>query len=134
VISLGIQTCQDLVFYCEKWKFFDDDVAHLQIQIDELRKTLKNLDHILQKFKNSNVAILKNVKRKIVSANDDIRKLKAVLDKCHSSESANSVQRKVNKLWKHAFYSFKKIILQELKFNVTNLQYNLNTSLHTLGL
>jgi hypothetical protein len=134
VISLGIQTCQGLVSYCEKWKSFDDDIAHLQIQIDELRKTLENLDHILQKFQNSNVAILKDVEMKIVSANDGIRNLKAVLDKCHASGSPNSVQGKANKLWKHASYIFKKTTLQELKSNVTDLHYNLNTSLQTLGL
>ncbi len=134
VISLGIQTCQGLVSYYEKWKSFDDDIAHLQIKIDELRTTLQNLDQILQKFKDSNAAILKDVETKVVSAINGIRKLEAVLAKCQSSGPADSVQGKANKLWKHTSYPFKKTTLQELKSNVTDLQYNLHTSLHALEL
>ena len=82
VISLGIQVCQGLVTYYERWKSFDNDIVRLHDNVDELKTTLENLEHILPKFRDSNVNIVTDVEKKIVSSFNGIRKLKEVLEKC----------------------------------------------------
>ena len=134
VISLGIQVCQGLVSYYEKWKSFDDDIANLHAGINGLRITLENLEFTLPKFRNSNASIIADVEKKIVSSINGIRKLEDVLAKCHSSVSANIVQQKGYRLLQKTFYPFKKATIQDLNHNVTNLQHNLETSLHSLTL
>lgn len=134
VISLGIQVCQGLVSYYEKWKSFDDDIAHLHARIDELRITLKNLEHTLPKFKNSHANIIVDVEKKISSSFNGIRKLEEVLIKCRSSVSANITHQKGYTLVQRTFYPFKKATLVELSNNVTNLEHSLKTSLHSLTL
>lgn len=134
VISLGIQICQGLVSYYEQWKSFDDDIAHLHAKIDGLRITLENLERTLRKFKNSNANIVKDVEEKIASSMQGIRKLEAVLTKCHSFPSANSVQQNGYRLIQKTFYPFKKATIQELKVSVTDLENNLKTSIHSLTL
>ena len=134
VISLGIQVCQGLVSYYEKWRSFDDDIAHLHAKIDGLRITLENLEHTLPKLRSFSANILTDVETKILTSVHGIRKLEEVLAKCHSSVSANIVQQKGFRLVQKTFYPFKKATLQELKNNVTDLEHNLNTSLHCLTL
>lgn len=134
VISLGIQVCQGLVSYYEKWKSFDDDIANLHAGIDGLRTTLENLEFILPKLENSNTSIIADVEKKVVSSFDGIRRLEDVLAKCHSSVSANIVRQKGYRLVHKTFYPFKEATLQDLNNNVTNLQHDLKTSLQSLTL
>lgn len=134
VISLGIQVCQGLVSYYEKWKSLDDDIAHLHASIDGLRITLENLKNILPKFKNSNATIVADVEKKILLSINGIRKMEEVLNKCYSSVSANIAQQRGYRLVQKTFYPFKKATLQELNSYVTNLEHGLKTSLHSLTL
>lgn len=134
VISLGIQVCQGLVSYYEKWKSFDDDIAHLHASIDGLRITLKNLEHTLPKFRSSNANIMADVEQKVVFSINGIRKLEEVLIKRHSSVSASIVQQKGYRLVQKTFYPLKKATIFELKSNLTDLEHNLKTSLHSLTL
>lgn len=134
VLSLGIQVCQGLVSYYEKWKSFDDDIAHFHASIDGLRITLENLECTLPKFKNSSANIVADVEKKIIFSINGIRKLEEVLYKCNSSVSANITQQRGYRLVQKTFYPFKKATLQELSNNVMNLEHNLTTSLHSLTL
>lgn len=134
IVSLGIQVCQGLVSYYDKWKSFDDDIAQLRTKLDGLSQTLKHLDkHIVPNFKHFNAEEVEDVEKKIQSCCGGIRKLEAILAKCQSSAPANTVQGKAYKLYQKTFYPLKKTTLQELN-NVTGLQDNLHSSLYSLML
>lgn len=136
IISLGIQVCQSLSSYYDKWKSFDDDIAHTQDKLDGLRKTLENLEkHIVPRFRSSNAREVEDVNQKIVSCCNGIHKLKAILTKCQSSApTSNTVQEKAYRLLQKTFYPFKKTTLLELNASVTSLQENLHSSLLSLML
>lgn len=133
IVSLGLQVCQGLISYYDKWKSFDEDIIRIHGKLDGLRKTLENLEkEHLPKLKDSNTKAVDDVNEKILSCDDSIRKLKAVLEKCHSSHLANSVQGKTYKLFQRFCYPFKKDTLHELNVSVTSLQENLHSSLLSL--
>lgn len=134
VISLGIQVCQGLMSYYENWKSFDDDIAHLYAKSNKLRITLENLEYTLPKLRHSNANVMTDVEEKIVSSLKEIGKLEKALNKCRSSVSANTIQQKGYRLLQKTFYPFKKATIQELENNVTDLEHNLKTSLHSLTL
>ena len=132
IVSLGIQVCQGLISYYDKWKTFDADIAQIQDKLDGLKGTLENLDrNIIPKFRRSNAREAEDVERKILSCSTSIHSLKTVLHKCQSAPT-NTVHGKAYKLLQKTFYPFKKATLQELKDCVTGLQENLQTSLLAL--
>lgn len=65
IISLGIQVCQSLISYYDRWKSFDDDIAQIQGKLDGLKETLENLgENIVPKFKSSNAKETEDVDKK----------------------------------------------------------------------
>lgn len=131
IISLGVQVCQGLISYYEKWKSFDDDIAHVQEKLNGLKKTLEKLEkHVVPKFRSSNAREVEDVDHKIRSCYNGIHQLKAILIKCQSSAPANNtVHGKAYRLLQKTFYPFKKATLLELNASVTSLQENLHSSL-----
>lgn len=135
IVSLGVQVCQGLISYYDKWKSFDDDIAQIQVKLNGLSMTLENLEkHIVPKFRSSNAREVEDVDQKILSCFTGIHKLKVILTKCQTSAPADIVHGKAYKLVRKTFYSFKKTTFQELNASVTSLQENLQTSLLSLML
>jgi hypothetical protein len=128
VISLGIQVCQGLVSYYADWKSRDDDTDRTLDKLRGLGKTLDNLRQEILKLQGSNAKEVEDVNRKILSCEDGVHRLQAVLYKCCCSPSANSVHT----FFQKTLYPFKKATLQELNASVRDLQSNLDTGLLSL--
>ena len=136
IISLGIQVCQGLVSYYDKWKSFDDDIAQIQDRLNGLKQTLENLErNIVPKFRSSNAREVEDVDKKILSCCSGIHKLRVILAQCQSSApTSNTVHRKAYRLLQKTFYPFKRTTLLELSTILSNLQENLHTSMLSLML
>lgn len=127
-VSLGIQVCQGLVSYYADWKSCDDDIDRIHDRLRGLGETLEILKKEIMKFQGTNAKEVDDVNKKILSCSDGIHKLQAVLRKCRSSPSANSV----HKFYLRTLYPFKKSTLQDLNASVKDLQGNLDTGLLSL--
>ena len=127
-VSLGIQVCQGLVSYYANYKSFDDDIDRIMNKLRGLEETLENLKNGITRFQSANAKEVEDVNKKILSCDDGIYRLQAVLDKCRASPSTNSVHKFVLK----TLYPFKKTTLYELDASVRDLQGNLDTGLLSL--
>lgn len=136
IISLGVQVCQSLISYYDKWKSFDDDIVQIQDKLNGLKQTLEILERqIVPKFKSSNAREIEDVDKKILSCCNGIDKLRVILTQCQSSAAAsNIVQREASRFFQKTLYPFKKTTLLELNRSVSSLQENLHTSLLLLML
>lgn len=127
-VSLGIQVCQGLVSYYTDCKSREDDVDRILDKLRGLEETLENLKNGIMNFQSANAKEVDDVKKKISSCDDGIYRLQAVLEKCRSSPSANSV----HKFFQKTLYPFKRATLQELDACVSDLQGNLDTGVLSL--
>lgn len=127
-VSLGIQVCQGLVSYYADWKSYDDDVDRIFGKLRGLKETLENLKNGMMKVQSANAKELEDVNKKILSCDDSIHRLQAVLKKCRSSPTPNRVQKFVQK----TLYPFRKTTLHELDAIVRDLQGKLHTALLSL--
>lgn len=48
IALIGIQICQGLLSYCDKWKDYDSDISRAHVSIMELNKTLVLLEASLR--------------------------------------------------------------------------------------
>ncbi len=128
VISLGIQVCQGLVSYYGDWKSYDDDIDRIHGKLRTLEGTFDNLRKEILKLRSATPKEVNDVNEKILSCDEGIHKLQAVLNKCWSSPSANTV----NKFLQKTLYPFRKTTLKDLNAGVQDLQSDLDTGLLSL--
>ena len=127
-VSLGIQVCQGLVSYYTDWKSCDDDINRIIGKLRGLEETLENLKNGMTRYQCANAKEVADVNEKILLCDDGIHRLQAVLNKCRSFPSSNSVHKFLQK----TLYPFRKTTLHELEASMRDLQGNLHTGLLSL--
>ncbi|KAF3395698.1 hypothetical protein F1880_006691 [Penicillium rolfsii] len=137
VISLGLQVCQGLASYIDKYRCADEEVKSCKCKIEGLSLILQELYDLLTGADGSDPPLSGNFKvalRMIADCKSSIEDLERNLLKIQpdSSQPSQGVLPKIKSASKRALYPFRRDTLVELLTVLEGLQENLDTALALL--
>ena len=133
IISLGLTVSQGLLAYYGPFKAYDEQIQDVSCRITSFNNILKTLEDVIADARipsstlttrSANVAL-----DCIFNCQEGLERLENMLDKCQSSPSRKSfLGSKINRM----LYPFRRDTLVTLLGTMSQLQEDLNTSLHSL--
>jgi hypothetical protein len=134
VVSLGLQVCQGLVSYINKYKSADKEVKNIKCKVEGLNLILQELDDLLKGVDGTDPSLSGKFKvalRMITDCESGIEDVKITLSKIqsYSSEPSQAVFPNIKTASKRALYPFRRDALVDLLTVLEGLQENLDTAL-----
>lgn len=137
VVSLGLQVCQGLASYINKYRSADKEVRNCKCKVDGLNLILQELYDLLTGADGTDPSLSGKFKvalRMITDCKGGIEDLERTLPKIqsNSSEPSQGVFPKIKTASKRALYPFRRDALVGLLPVLEGLQENLDTALALL--
>lgn len=133
VVSLGIQVCQGLLAYYEKWKSYGSDIADAYTAIADLEKTFALLGDTLQD-KALDQERVSRVGECLQSCEDALATLSAEAQKLQPDAKPSKLTQKIKKEVLRLQYPLKAETLVKLKNTVAEIQSRLQIAVQILQL
>jgi ankyrin repeat domain-containing protein 50 len=141
LISLGIQVTRGLVVFYMTCKDQDESIVKIVCKLENLLKTLGNLDKALQnrQFKADEVDQLETIATAPEDCRDIITELQIELEKLSSTSekgntTKNGIQAAAKRAGRKLAYPFRKSTLQKLDEEISKLRSNVLVALNVLQL
>jgi hypothetical protein len=133
IASLGIQVCQGLLDYYDDWKGYSTDIKNAYDSIDDLDKTLKSLQKLLED-KDLDQKMAEEVRDSLQSCGAGLKKLQEKLEKLRSRGDPQGFRQKVWAESQRALYPFKASTLVKLREIVAEILERLQLGVQVLQL
>lgn len=127
IVSLGLQTCHELLKYYVSWKDGRNDVATMCDSVDALAGILKLLETTISGSSDLDV----NVQCSIMTCRSSIEKLEQKLSKVQKVPGSGKLPTKLHDQGRRLLYPFRESTLAKLKEIVSDIRSNLSLAVDT---